>query len=238
MAETRPGCCRRVAASLFDGWLAYAYSVTVVSNKNVCRKEKETRMNKGGKLKGKDLINIGIYAAIYCVIMTAVAMLGFIPIMMPILCVLVPLLGGIPYMLFVTKVEKPEMIHIYAMIVGLFLWITGMGYWPFIFGVVFGFVADKIVQSGNYKSSSKAILSNAVFSLVIFGNFVPLLINAEEYFKTRQSFGEDYITSLIAIMGHSWLVPALLAATIIFGLLGGVLGKAVLKKHFEKAGIA
>ena len=32
------------------------------------------------KLKGKDLINIGIYAAIYCVIMTAVAMLGFIPV--------------------------------------------------------------------------------------------------------------------------------------------------------------
>ena len=98
MAETRPGCCRRVAASLFDGWLADAYSVTVVSNKNVCRKEKETRMNKGGKLKGKDLINIGIYAAIYCVIMTAVAMLGFIPIMMPILCVLVPLLGNDPYL--------------------------------------------------------------------------------------------------------------------------------------------
>ena len=53
MAETRPGCCRRVAASLFDEWLADAYSVTVVSNKNVCRKEKETRMNKGGKLKEK-----------------------------------------------------------------------------------------------------------------------------------------------------------------------------------------
>ena len=42
------------------------------------------------KLKGKDLINIGIYAAIYCVIMTAVAMLGFIPIMMPLLCVICP----------------------------------------------------------------------------------------------------------------------------------------------------
>ena len=47
------------------------------------------------KLKGKDLINIGIYAAIYCVIMTAVAMLGFIPIMMPLLCVIVPIFGGI-----------------------------------------------------------------------------------------------------------------------------------------------
>ena len=45
-------------------------------------------MKSNAKLKGKDLINIGIYAAIYCVIMTAVAMLGFIPIMMPMLCVL------------------------------------------------------------------------------------------------------------------------------------------------------
>ena len=62
------------------------------------------------KLKGKDLINIGIYAAIYCVIMTAVAMLGFIPIMMPLLCVIVPIFGGIPYMLFLTKVDKFGMI--------------------------------------------------------------------------------------------------------------------------------
>lgn len=70
-------------------------------------------MNTSGKLKGKDLINIGIYAAIYCVIMTAVAMLGFIPIMMPMLCVLVPLLGGIPYMLFMTKVDKFGICHHY-----------------------------------------------------------------------------------------------------------------------------
>ena len=68
------------------------------------------------KLKGKDLINIGIYAAIYCVIMTAVAMLGFIPIMMPLLCVIVPIFGGIPYMLFLTKVDKFGMITIYAII--------------------------------------------------------------------------------------------------------------------------
>ena len=78
------------------------------------------------KLKGKDLINIGIYAAIYCVIMTAVAMLGFIPIMMPLLCVIVPIFGGIPYMLFLTKVDKFGMITIYAMIVGLFLCFEGL----------------------------------------------------------------------------------------------------------------
>ena len=33
-------------------------------------------MKNDAKLKGKDLINVGIYAAIYCVIMTAVAKHG------------------------------------------------------------------------------------------------------------------------------------------------------------------
>lgn len=190
------------------------------------------------KLKGKDLINIGIYAAIYCVIMTAVAMLGFIPIMMPMLCVLVPLIGGIPMMLFMTKVNKFGMIAIYSVIVGLFLWITGMGYWPFIFGAVFGVVADFIAKSGGYKNGTRLIISYAVFCLVIFGNFVPLILDAEAYFSTRQSFGEAYITSLSDIMSNSWLMPVLIVATLVCGVIGGIIGKSLLKKHFVKAGIA
>ena len=61
---------------------------------------------KDNKLKGKDLINIGIYAAIYCVLMTCIAMLGYIPIMMPMLAVIVPIVLGVPMMLFYTKVKK------------------------------------------------------------------------------------------------------------------------------------
>lgn len=202
------------------------------------KKKRRIQMKNDGKLKGKDLINIGIYAAIYCVIMTAIAMLGFIPIMMPLLCVIVPILGGIPYMLFITKVNKFGMITIFSSIVGLFLWITGMGYWPFLFGIVFGLIADFIARSGDYKSSAKSILSAGIFSVVIFGNFVPLILNAKEYFKTRQSFGEDYINSLTDIMSHSWLMPALFIACVVCGIIGGFIGKAVLKKHFVKAGIA
>ena len=40
-------------------------------------------MEDSKKLKGKDLINIGIFAAIYFVVIMALAMLGFIPIFMP-----------------------------------------------------------------------------------------------------------------------------------------------------------
>lgn len=51
-------------------------------------KKEGITMKDNQKLKGKDLINIGIYAAIYCVLMTCIAMLGYIPIMMPLLAVM------------------------------------------------------------------------------------------------------------------------------------------------------
>jgi len=62
-------------------------------------------MNNEKKLKGRDLINIGIYGAIYFVILFAVAMLGMIPVFLPLLSVFVPILGGIPFMLFLTRVS-------------------------------------------------------------------------------------------------------------------------------------
>ena len=61
-------------------------------------------MKNNQKLKGKDLINIGIYSAIYCVLMTCISMLGYIRIMMPMLTVIVPIILGVPMMLFYTKV--------------------------------------------------------------------------------------------------------------------------------------
>ena len=192
---------------------------------------------KDNKLKGKDLINIGIYAAIYCLLMTCVAMLGYIPIMMPMLAVIVPIVLGVPMMLFYTKVKKFGMITIMCTIIGIYLCVTGMGFWPIVFGVVFGFLADLVAKSGKYVSSKKTILSYGTFCVLLFGNFLPLYIDREAYFSTRQSFGAEYINSLSNIM-QPWTAPAIIIAAFVCGMLGALLGKALLKKHFVKAGIA
>ena len=63
-------------------------------------------------MKGKDLINIGIFSAIYFVIVFVIAILGMIPVFLPLLSVLVPIFGGIPFMLFLTRVRKFGMIWI------------------------------------------------------------------------------------------------------------------------------
>ncbi|MBR1742295.1 MAG: MptD family putative ECF transporter S component, partial [Lachnospiraceae bacterium] len=60
----------------------------------------EEQVGKG--LNGRDLINIGIYSAIYFVISMALAMIGLIPIGLILLSSAYGIVGGIPFMLFLT----------------------------------------------------------------------------------------------------------------------------------------
>ncbi|MBF1563151.1 MAG: MptD family putative ECF transporter S component, partial [Prevotella salivae] len=57
----------------------------------------ETPSVKKKGLQPKDLINIGIFTALYFIIIMAVAMLGYVPIFIPLRSVICPLIGGIPY---------------------------------------------------------------------------------------------------------------------------------------------
>lgn len=190
------------------------------------------------KLKGKDLINVGIYTAIYAIVTTAVAMLGYIPILMLLLNAFVPLIAGIPFMLFMTKVKKFGMILIMGILLGLFMLLTGMGYFALPVAVVVSLIAELIVKSGNYQSVNKAILAYAVFSIWIFGNFLPMFIQAD-YFSVlvNNGYTQAYATALQSLV-PLWSAPLIVIADFAFGILGGFLGKAVLKKHFIKAGIA
>ena len=92
-------------------------------------------------------------------------------------------------------------------------------------------------KSGNYQSAAKTVIGNGIFHILYFGNFLPIYLNAEEYFSTRQSFGQEYITSLSNIM-RPWTAPILFVSCFVSGVLGALLGKKLLKKHFVKAGIA
>jgi energy-coupling factor transport system substrate-specific component len=147
-------------------------------------------MKEDMKLNGRDLINIGIYGAIYFVILFAVAMLGMIPIFLPLLSVFVPILGGIPFMLFLTRVKKPGMIFIFAMIMGILMLLTGMGPWPLLTCAIAGLLAELVFKSGDYRDAKKAVLSYGLFSTWIFGNYLPLFTDYEGYFAQRADYGQ------------------------------------------------
>ena len=61
-------------------------------------------------LNVKDLITVGIFAVILTVSIFIFGMLGYIPILMIALPVIVALIAGIPYMLFLTRVDWNDFI--------------------------------------------------------------------------------------------------------------------------------
>lgn len=189
------------------------------------------------RLQGKDFINIGIFTAIYLVIAIVVAMLSFIPIFFPLLSVIVPLVCGIPFMLFLTRVKKPGMIFIMTLIITLVMFATGMGIYSLLVGIVTSVIAELIYRSGNYQSINKGVLAYAVFSCWIWGNYFMFFLTPDTYWANRTSMTAEYRSTLTGLM-PMWMFPVLLVSCFVFGLLGGLIGKASLKKYFVKAGMA
>lgn len=190
------------------------------------------------KLQGKDLINVGIFTAIYFVVMMAIAMLGFIPIFLPLLIVLVPLIGGIVMMLYYSKVQKFGMVSLTGLICGILMLLTGMGYWSIITGAVFGVLADLVLKSGDYKSAKKGIISHGVFSMWIIGNYIPIVATRDSYYQQLISgYGQEYADSIMSYIS-AYTLPHLLIAGFVCGVIGGVIGQKIFKKHFKRAGIA
>ena len=195
----------------------------------------EARSN---KLQAKDLINVGVFTAIYFIVFFAGMMLGYIPIFIPLLGLVCPILCGIPFMLYLTKVKKFGMVSLTGIILGLLNLVMGSGVSVFIAGVVFGIASDLVLKAGKYQSWKCTLLSNGVFSLWFMGYVSPMFLPRTEFIASLvSSYGQEYVDTLMSYT-PDWMFPVLFAVTFIGGIFGALLGKAVLKKHFEKAGIA
>ncbi len=226
------------------GWMKYYLrnnnifiSKRLLSNLMVIKKEDLMNTAQSTKLKGKDLITVGIYTVFYLMIMLALGFLGFIPIFIPLLAFLTPLFGGIPFMLFYSKVKKFGMITLMGIIIGLLMFLFGMTFWPIITGSIFGLFADLIAKASNYKKDKKAIWCHGIFGMWIIGNFVTFYVNRAATFQSlSMDYGAEYVSKVSNLLPYG-LIPVIIVGSFICGILGGILGKAVFKKHFEHAGI-
>ena len=191
------------------------------------------------KLQAKDLINVGLFTVLYFVLGCCVAIpIGMVPVFLPILGTLWVIITGIPFMLFLTRVKKFGMVTLMAILSGLLMGLTGMGFWGVPMGVIFGILGDLIIKSGEYKSIQKGILGYAVFSLWMMGTYIPMYFMAEQSKADFASqFNEEYAEKVMSVM-PMWSIILVAASIFVFAFVGGYLGKALLKKHFKKAGIA
>lgn len=197
---------------------------------------KEASEKKG--LQVRDLITLGIFAVIYLVLFFLGASLGVIPIMVILFPLPIALVTGIPNVLFYTKAQKFGMVTLMGTLLGIFFFFMGYGPLCIAFGVVCGLAADLIMRAGSYKSWKHMVAGHVVFSEWMLGTMMPMWILGAAYFEpSRASQGEAFVEQSMALVSTGSLVGVVVGIAVC-ALVGAFIGRAILKKHFERAGIA
>ena len=190
-------------------------------------------------LNARDLITCGVFIALYFVFMMVGSIL-FAP--NPVLTFLMPagaaLLTGPVYLLFIAKVPKHGPIVILGIVVALVMLVTGM-YWLWSVAlVVLGVVADLIAGVGGFRNKNLNTASFLVFSLNPMGSYVMLWFDPAGYAGYLTGKGTDpaYMSTMQAT-GADWVLPAMVVLTLACALVSALLGRRLLRRQFERAGV-
>lgn len=198
-------------------------------------------MKTTNKLTVPDLISIGVFTALYFVLVTiatfgsAAIAPGFNNVILPAVCALI---SGCVYMLLAAKLQKFGGISVMGIVMGLFFMTSGHFIVSFAANIVMGIVADFVAKVGNYKSKKGLLASYVLFSYGLFGPVLPMWFMKDAYVANLEARGKDaaYIADLFANINMTTFVIAVVL-TLVCALVGGWFGQKMVKKHFVKAGI-
>lgn len=192
------------------------------------------------KLTVPDLISVGVFTALYFVLVTVAT---FTCALLPgvgniVLPALAALISGSVYMLLTAKLQKFGGITIMGLVMGLFFFVSGHFVLSFAANIVCGLLADLIAARDKFRSKKLLLVSYVVFSYGLTGPILPLWFMKDAYIANLTARGKDaaYIDTLFAPINNGSFVAAM-AAILVCAVLGGLFGQRMMKKHFEKVGI-
>ena len=190
---------------------------------------------KSNKLKTKDLIVAGAFAALYVVVlMLSVSLMGITPITYLIAPLVISIVLGPIYILYVTKIPKTGAIIILSALVGLLTSMGGM-WLALVWSLALGVAAELIVRAGKYRSKKLYLLSFCVFACANMGPFWAIVLAKPAFLASCESYyGVEYALRIDAFT-PGWIILVLIGLALVGGLIGGVFGMKLMKKHFEKA---
>lgn len=191
-------------------------------------------------LKGRDLITIGIFSAIYFVINFAFMLCGgFHPMMWILMPAFIALFSGIPFMLMCSKVQKFGAVLLMGIITGLIYFVTGQFTVVILVTFVVGCGLGELARAmSHYNSFVGNTVAFALFSLGMTGSPLPIWLMRESFFAqiTEQGMPESYVSTLEAV-SSTGMLAVLFITPIVGALIGAIITKGMFKKHFQKAGI-
>ena len=181
-----------------------------------------------------------LFRSIYFVIAFGIGGIAqMTPVTFPLMPMIVALFAGSIFMLYTAKIPKKGAVSILGILAGILLFITGMFWMMSAFFILLGFIADYIISSGDFKSFRRNLTAYCIFAIAPMGAYIPMVVMPVQFDKFMQRKGNfSSFAGVIKSIGFNWwAIPAMILGTIICGAIGGFIGKKLLRKHFEKAGI-
>lgn len=194
-----------------------------------------------GRLGTRDLINVGVFAALYFVVVFGTGMLGIIaPWVMFLGYALGILLNGIVIALYVSRTPKFGALGLIGLINGLLFWATGHPWFTPILAPLLGLAGDAILAARRRDglSAKRFPLAYAVMSLWYIVPLLPIVLDPAGYWQyVNETMGADYSRRMQDLF-QAWVLPAWAVGILILGLLGGMIGVRATRRHFERSGLA
>lgn len=211
-----------------------------LDNTNIYVRKDVLIMKNENKLLTRDYISIGIFSLIYFVIAFVIGGIAqMTPATFPFMPMIVALFAGSVFMLYTAKIPKRGSLAILGILAGILLFVTGMFWMMSVFFIVFGLIADCIASSGNFKSYRKTLTAYCFFALAPMGAYVPMAVMPAQFdeFMRKKGNVSSFSGIVHSIGANRWAIPAMILGTVVCAVIGGMIGRKLLKKHFEKAGI-
>ena len=192
------------------------------------------------KLQSRDFISIGVFTLIYAAVTFVVGGVSqMTPVTFPLMPAAVALFTGPIFMLYTAKTPKRGALTIMGVIIGILSFASGMFWMMAVFYAVFGVLADLICASGKFKSFKRNLLGYCVFARPPMGGHVPMAILPEQFdaFMAEKGDFSAFSGVIDAIGANWWALPLMAAITVLCAVISGMIGRKLLRKHFERAGI-
>lgn len=196
---------------------------------------------KSTSIQLKDLIAVGVYTALYF-IMVAIAAMPVVLLLPGYSYVFIPvsaaLLTGTIFMLMVAKVPRFGAITIMGSIMGIFFFVMGRFPGALVICVLIALLSDLLAYFFKYKSKKGLLASFIVFSYSTIGPVIPLFLFPNLYVSELAEVGKDatYIQNIFSSISQNTFY-LLIVGIFVAAIIGGLFGQRMMNKHFKKAGI-
>ena len=182
---------------------------------------------------------MGIFAALYIVLSFLSSSIGYIPALIVFSTGSIALVTSIPLFLFFSKVERSILCGlIFCGFFGTAMFVMGQGILMLAISLLVGLLAGSCIKFIG-KSFAGLFSANIVMSFMSSSMMLPLWTSTEEYLEyTRTMCDAGYVAKLAELSQSPWPLVAIYAFGILGAIVGGLVARRVMKKHFERIGLA